>query len=66
MWGHNPEEYARDNYDGCLASIKDGKAFENTNLPPGHVYKPWTLESEHKRMEAGIRSDLKQNGYWGL
>ena len=66
VWAHDPEEYAHDNYDACLASLKDGKTFANTNVPPGHVYRPWSLESEKKRMAAGIRSDLKQNGYWGI
>ena len=64
VWTHNPENYARDSYAACLASITEGTEFSNTNLPPGHVYQPWTLESEMKRMEAGIKSTLKQNGDW--
>lgn len=63
-WGHNAELYARDNYEKCLDHLKNGSAFENTNLPPGHVFKPWNLESELKRMESGRRSSLKENGDW--
>jgi hypothetical protein len=58
VWNHNPEVYARDNYEG--------KPFKNTNVPPGNVYRPWTLGSEKKRMQAGIKSNLKQNGDWNV
>ncbi|CRG84899.1 hypothetical protein PISL3812_02074 [Talaromyces islandicus] len=64
VWNHNPEHYARDNYMACLAHIESGVPFLNTNLPPGHTYRPWSMESETKRMQAGIRSDLKENGDW--
>ena len=66
QWDHLPEQYARDNYAECLESLKRGTVYQNTNLPPGHVYKPWTLDSETKRMQAKIPSDLKKNGYWGM
>jgi hypothetical protein len=56
--------YARENYAACLAHLEEGKPFANTNVPPGHVYKPWNLESESQRMQAKIKSDLKQNGDW--
>ena len=65
VWAHDPEQYASKNYIACLANVKDGTPFENTNLPPGHVYQEWSLASEKKRMEAGIYSNLKQNGDWG-
>lgn len=63
-WGHNAEQYARENFDKCLQSLKDGTPFENTNLPPGHVFKYWNLDSELDRMSKGRRSSLKQNGDW--
>jgi hypothetical protein len=66
IWDHDAEKYARKNYAACLASLQEGRPFTNTNIPPGHVYQPWSLESEKKRMMAGIRSNLKQNGYWGV
>ena len=66
VWNHNPEVYARDNHEACLAHLLEGKPFQNTNVPPGHVYQPWTLESEKKRMMAGIKSNLKQNGDWSV
>lgn len=66
VWGHNPEKYATENYAPCLAHLQNGAAFRNTNLPPGHIFHLWTMESENKRMAAGIPSDLKSNGYWGV
>ncbi|PVH96301.1 FAD/NAD(P)-binding domain-containing protein, partial [Periconia macrospinosa] len=66
VWNHNPEFYAMENYESCRTHIFEGKLgnFKNTNIPPGHVYQPWSLESEAKRMQAGISSNLKQNGDW--
>ncbi|KAH8800240.1 hypothetical protein F5884DRAFT_891084 [Xylogone sp. PMI_703] len=63
VWNYNPETYARENFDACLAH-QDGAQFQNTNIPPGHKYQEWNLESEQKRMRAGIRSNLKWNGDW--
>ena len=65
VWGHNAEDYATNNYDAALASLIDGKPFENTNLPPGHTYQPWTLMTEMVRIKSGTPSTLKENGYWG-
>lgn len=65
VWAHDAEVYAQENYEDCLAALRTHKEFVNTNLPPGHKYQPWSLESEKKRMMSGIRSGLKENGYWG-
>lgn len=65
VWDHDPERYATDNYEAVVKSLREGQPFSNTNLPPGHKYEPWTLETEGARMMAGIPSTLKKNGYWG-
>ncbi|QIW99808.1 hypothetical protein AMS68_005326 [Peltaster fructicola] len=65
-WKHRPETYATQNYDQCLSHLRDGAAFVNTNLPPGHLYQPWSMESEDERMASKTASDLKKNGYWGV
>jgi hypothetical protein len=65
IWAHDAEKYAFEKYVDCLTNLQEGVPFANTNIPPGHVYQPWSLESEKERMRAGIRSKLKQNGYWG-
>ncbi|QKX61991.1 uncharacterized protein TRUGW13939_09147 [Talaromyces rugulosus] len=68
VWAHKPEAYAIENYQKCLDYLQTNGSseFRNTNVPPGHVYRPWSMESEHARMTAGIRSDLKSNGDWSV
>ncbi len=41
---HDPEKYAYDNYDACAKHITEGVPFTNTNIPPGYVYEPWTVQ----------------------
>lgn len=41
---HDPEQYALENYDNALEHLKSGAPFQNTNTPPGMVYKPWTID----------------------
>lgn len=66
QWAHDAEKYARAKFTACLGSLREGGVFENTNLPPGHIYEPWSLRSERERMGKGIHSGLKRNGYWGV
>lgn len=66
VWAHNAQKYAAENYEACLASVLQGTPCENTNLPPRHVFRPWSMESENKRMAAGLRSDLMMNGDWSV
>lgn len=66
VWSHDPAQYARDNYVACASALARQQPFENTNLPPGHVYRPWSLQSEKERRESGIKSDLKSNGDWSI
>ena len=66
VWGHDAERYATDNYAAALEHLRDGTEFENTNIPPGHKYQPWTLMTEMARIKSGVPSKLKENGYWGM
>lgn len=65
VWGHDAEVYATENYYACSRAIQEGLEFQNTNLPPGHLYHDWNMASENQRMMAGVHSDLKNNGDWG-
>lgn len=65
IWAHDPGKYATENYAACLEYLRNGKPFSNTNLPPGHNFRPWTMEAENERMASKVPSDLKKNGYWG-
>ncbi|KAI1774425.1 FAD binding domain protein [Hypoxylon cercidicola] len=40
---HDPEQYALDNYGNCVNHLVAGAPFGNTNMPPGYVFKPWTV-----------------------
>lgn len=41
---HDPEQYAYDNWQACMSHIVRGTPFQNSNLPPGYTYKPWTMD----------------------
>ncbi|CAG9981058.1 unnamed protein product [Clonostachys byssicola] len=62
MWKHDPEQYVYDNYDKCADSITSGNPFDNTNYPPGHSCKPWTVEELTQASEEG--KELEYDGDW--
>lgn len=64
IWQHKPEDYARDQFTAALDHLQTGAPFENTNLPKGHVYKDWDVESELRKQAAGVPSQLMTNGDW--
>lgn len=66
VWAHDPGRYAADNYLRCLEHLQNGTPFINTNLPPGHEFRPWTMAKENERIAKKIPSNLKKNGYWGI
>ena len=53
---HDPEQYAYDNYGKAVDYLSSGAPFQNTNIPPGLVYQPWSIdqflgpESEKERV----------------
>ena len=59
---HNPEEYADQLYDEVLSHLKHGTPFQNTNIPPGLMYKPWTIDSLLLASERGEETIL--DGDW--
>lgn len=59
----DPEEYADANYAKAAASLcPGGPEFRNTNYPPGHKVKPWTVEEMNDLRERGC--DLDLTGDW--
>jgi len=44
MLKHDPEQYVYENYRKAVDHLNSGALFENTNVPPGLVYKPWTID----------------------
>ncbi|KAH0042719.1 monooxygenase, partial [Aureobasidium melanogenum] len=53
IWRHDPEEYAIQNYEKAKAHLTNGTEFVNTNIPPGHIYTPWTIDEILKAKEMG-------------
>lgn len=45
MLEHDPEQYAKENYRPALDHIRWGTPFQNSNVPRGLQYKPWTIDS---------------------
>lgn len=62
IWAHNPERYAYDNYGKALKSLVDGSPFQNTNIPPGYNYKPWSLHELYGRIDKGEKVQFE--GDW--
>lgn len=62
IWKHDPERYAIENYVKALAHVKDGSEFTNTNIPPGHSYRPWTIDEILNAKETGKAVEL--DGDW--
>lgn len=50
---HEPEQYVYDNWQTCLNHLVSGASFQNTNIPPGYTYEPWTMEGLIKSLEQG-------------
>lgn len=59
---HDPEQYAVEKYHEVLSALKNGGSFQNTNVPRGHVYKPWNFEDLLDTMEHG--GELELDGEW--
>ena len=51
---HDPEQYVYDNWQACSDHLLTGSAFQNTNLPPGYVYEPWTMEGMMAASRNGV------------
>jgi hypothetical protein len=59
---HDPEQYVYANYDKALGHLREGAPLQNTNTPPGMVYKPWTIEGLLQAHEKGEQTIL--DGDW--
>ena len=53
LFKHDPEGYVYEKYGQAFAHLVSGAKFQNTNLPPGHKFRPWTIEEIHEDVLAG-------------
>jgi hypothetical protein len=53
LFQHDPEAYVYQKYGQAFAHLVSGAKFQNTNFPPGHKFKPWTIEEVQEDIRAG-------------
>ncbi|GKZ16994.1 hypothetical protein AbraCBS73388_005981 [Aspergillus brasiliensis] len=62
IWGHEPEQYAEENYSKVLDHLQRGTPFQDTNIPRGHVYRDWTIDEMLELQERG--EEIELDGEW--
>ena len=61
---HDPEQYAYENFGLAFNHLVSGAPFENTNIPKGYVYKPWTMAGLGEQAAAGKSLAKELAGDW--
>ncbi|KAG9229995.1 putative monooxygenase [Amylocarpus encephaloides] len=61
---HDPEAYVYEKYGQAFAHLVEGADFQNTNIPPGHRFVPWTVEEVQRDIKAGKRIEDFLDGDW--
>ncbi|KAG6359082.1 hypothetical protein INS49_012602 [Diaporthe citri] len=62
VFQHDAEKYAYDKYEKCADHIHNEAPFQNTNTPPGHTFKLWTVR---ELLELGERGEkIIDDGDW--
>ncbi|KAG6007651.1 hypothetical protein E4U21_005732 [Claviceps maximensis] len=64
LYRHDPEAYVYEKYGQAFAHLVEGSDFTNTNFPPGHCFKSWTIEQMHEDMLAGKKVVDLLDGDW--
>ncbi|KAF1349192.1 hypothetical protein BDV97DRAFT_297389 [Delphinella strobiligena] len=64
LFQHDPEAYAYEKYGQAFAHLVSGASYQNTNLPPGHHFKPWTIEEIHRNARDGLKIGDLLDGDW--
>ena len=66
IWSHDPEAYAYQKFgEGFHYVISGGKAeFTNTNFPPGHNFRKWSIDEVRQDIDAGVSIEQQLDGDW--
>ncbi|KAJ5518681.1 Monooxygenase FAD-binding [Penicillium expansum] len=64
VFNHDPEAYVYEKYGQAFAHLITGAKFENTNLPSGHKFVPWTIEDVYKDIGEGKKIEQLLDGDW--
>ena len=61
---HDPEAYAKENYYAAAQALETGAEFQNTNVPPGLKYRPWTIDGLVEAIAIGDTVGTFFDGDW--
>ncbi|RAH81741.1 FAD/NAD(P)-binding domain-containing protein [Aspergillus japonicus CBS 114.51] len=64
LFQHDPEAYVYEKYGQAYSHLVLGTDFQNTNFPPGHKFKMWTIEEIHADILAGKKVADLLDGDW--
>lgn len=66
IYQHDPEAYAYEKFNLAFHHVLSGGGanFQNTNFPPGHVFKRWTMEEVMEEIKAGKSVEALLDGDW--
>ena len=64
LFQHDPEAYVYEKYGQAFAHLVLGAKFQNTNIPPGHKFRPWTIEEVHEAARNGKSVVDSLDGDW--
>ncbi|MCJ1436611.1 hypothetical protein MMC27_005991 [Xylographa pallens] len=61
IWKHDPEQYAIESYEKVAGCLETGEEWMNTNIPPGYVPRPWSIDELIPLQEQGKPIELDGN-----
>lgn len=66
IYQHDPEAYAYSMYGPAFQHVVSGGAtdFQNTNIPPGHTFRKWTIDEVKGQMKRGEMIEQLMDGDW--
>ncbi|KAA8642769.1 hypothetical protein EYZ11_002927 [Aspergillus tanneri] len=64
VYQHDPEGYAYEKYGPAFAHLVAGAPFQNTNFPPGHHFRPWTIDEVMEDIKNGKNVEDLLDGDW--
>ncbi|KAL6717308.1 hypothetical protein ACLMJK_005223 [Lecanora helva] len=64
IYQHNPEDYAYQKFGLAFNNVVSGAPFKNTNYPPGHKFKPWTIDEVKQDIKDGKNIEAFLDGDW--
>ena len=66
IYQHDPEAYAYSMYGLAFQHVISGGTtdFQNTNFPPGHQFRTWTIEEVKKEIARGESVEGLLDGDW--